>query len=137
VTPDAIELSVRRRIRLLVRIWLTWVEVAVLLRRHPLPEVVSALNRGRPGPDMPREPLEMGRFIWRRLRLGPWRPRCLPRALVLLRLLDRSLSAQLVIGLPRHKSGKDAHAWVEVDGNDVGPPPGGRGHEELVRYGGD
>ena len=29
---------------------------------------------------------------------------------------------------------KDAHAWVELAGVDVGPPPGRNGHVELARY---
>jgi hypothetical protein len=56
-------------------------------------------------------------------------------ALVLYRLLraqgDR---AELVIGLPSDARTKDAHAWVELDGVDVGPPPGRSGHLELTRY---
>jgi hypothetical protein len=56
--------------------------------------------------------------------------------MVLYRLLEgQGIDAELVIGLPREPRDKDAHAWVEVDGVDVGPPPGGSRHEELARYG--
>ena len=41
---------------------------------------------------------------------------------------------ELVIGLPREPKDKDAHAWVELHGMDVGPPPGRGLHEELARY---
>jgi hypothetical protein len=54
---------------------------------------------------------------------------------VLYRLLrSRGEPAELVIGLPREPKDKDAHAWVELDGRDVGPPPGKAGHEQLARY---
>jgi hypothetical protein len=39
-----------------------------------------------------------------------------------------------VIGLPSSPTDKDAHAWVEVRGIDIGPAPGRLGHAELVRY---
>jgi hypothetical protein len=42
--------------------------------------------------------------------------------------------AELVLGLPERPEDKDAHAWVEVDGYDIGPPPGGAGYVELARY---
>ena len=41
---------------------------------------------------------------------------------------------QLVIGLPHTPADKDAHAWVELAGTDVGPPPGRASHEELARF---
>ena len=28
----------------------------------------------------------------------------------------------------------DAHAWIEMEGHDIGPPPGKGDHEELARY---
>jgi Transglutaminase-like superfamily len=63
-------------------------------------------------------------------------PRCLYNAIVLYGLLRRQGDgAQVVIGLPTAPVDKDAHAWVEVDGRDVGPPPGQAHHEELARYG--
>jgi hypothetical protein len=65
-----------------------------------------------------------------------YHPRCLTAALVLYRLLrEQGESAELVVGLPREPLDKTAHAWIEVDGVDVGPPPGRQGHEELARYG--
>ena len=54
---------------------------------------------------------------------------------MLYRLLRRQGDpAELVIGLPASPRDKDAHAWVELDGRDVGPFPGRNGHVELARY---
>lgn len=41
----------------------------------------------------------------------------------------------LVIGLPEEPVDERAHAWVELEGRDVGPPPGRGNHVELARYG--
>ena len=62
-------------------------------------------------------------------------PRCLIAALVAFRL-DRAEGhlVEIVIGLPMQPVDKDAHAWLEIDGHDVGPPPGRYGHVELARY---
>jgi hypothetical protein len=73
--------------------------------------------------------------VARVLRFGPWRARCLWTAFVLFRLLrDQEDGAELVIGLPLEPKDFDAHAWVEIDGTDVGPPPGRGRHQELARY---
>jgi hypothetical protein len=56
-------------------------------------------------------------------------------ALVHYRLLrEQGDTPELVIGLEPSPRTKDAHAWLEVNGIDVGPPPGRGLHEELVRY---
>jgi hypothetical protein len=74
--------------------------------------------------------------VYRTLRLGPRQPTCLVNALVLYRLLrEQGDQAELVIGLPADAADKDAHAWVELDGVDVGPPPGRSGHAEMGRFG--
>jgi Transglutaminase-like superfamily len=49
-------------------------------------------------------------------------------------LKAEGVNAELVIGLPASPESHIAHAWVEIDGRDVGPPPGRRNHEELARY---
>jgi hypothetical protein len=41
----------------------------------------------------------------------------------------------LVIGLPEDAENHIAHAWIELGGRDVGPPPGRGDHQELARYG--
>jgi hypothetical protein len=82
------------------------------------------------------DPRKLGRIVQKVLGFGPWKARCLWTALVLYELLrEQGDAPQLVIGLRRDPTDKDAHAWVEIDGVDVGPPPGRRGHEELTRYG--
>jgi hypothetical protein len=37
-------------------------------------------------------------------------------------------------GLPDRPTTKDAHAWVELAGHDVGPAAGGRGYQELTSH---
>ena len=49
-------------------------------------------------------------------------------------LREDGVAAELVIGLPSSPASQVAHAWVEIDGRDVGPPPGRSQHEELARY---
>jgi len=120
---------------LAVRIWALLPRVLVGLRRDPLPAFVARLgkagSRGRPG----HSPARLSRAVDRSLRLGGHRPRCLVNALVLYRLLrEQGAAAELVIGLPASPKDKDAHAWVELEGVDVGPPPGRSGHEELARF---
>jgi hypothetical protein len=54
---------------------------------------------------------------------------------VLYRLLrEQGDAAVLVVGLPEAAINKDAHAWVELNGIDVGPPPGRAGHEPMARF---
>jgi hypothetical protein len=124
----------RRKLVLFVQIWREHLVVQRDLRRMPLPQLVDAYARSsRSRADHP--PRRLSRAVGRSLRIGPWQPRCLPRSLVLFRLLRaQGEAAELVIGLPREASSSDAHAWVEIDGRVVGPPPGRLGHEELVRY---
>jgi len=70
----------------------------------------------------------------RSLRIGRHRPRCLYTALVHYRLLcRRGQHPVVVIGLPPLTTTKDAHAWIELDGIDVGPPPGRGTHEAIMR----
>jgi Transglutaminase-like superfamily len=71
----------------------------------------------------------------RALHIGARRPSCLVSALILFRLLrEQGDPAELVIGLPEDAGTKEAHAWVELDGRDVGPPPGRGHHVALARY---
>lgn len=119
---------------LAARVWWAWLVVAARMRRRPLPEVAGGagpLRRHRQHPVG-----RLSRAVDRCMRLGPWQPRCLTRALVLHRLLQaQGDPAALVIGLPADPSDQRAHAWVELGGRDLGPRPGRNGHVELVRYG--
>ena len=126
-------MSLAGKVRLVARIWGTYAAVRLALRRYPLPEAVARLgaDTGRS-----RQPSTLlSRAVSRALRIGPWTPTCLTRSLVLYRLLRmQGAPAQVIIGLPSHANEWDAHAWVELDGEDVGPTPGRHGHQELVRY---
>lgn len=111
--------------------------VSLLLRRTQLPALVSRLQRPPRLRIERRRPRRLGAIVDRVLRLGPYRPRCLVLSLVLFRLLQRQgTPSELVIGLPREAASHEAHAWIEVDGEVVGPPPGRLGHSEMARYGG-
>ena len=121
---------------LAARIWIAYLRVVVLLRRRPLHDVVEALSEASGKGGTPEVARRYSRAIHRVLRIGSKRPRCLPSALVLFRLLrKRGLPAELVVGLPSSPRSHIAHAWVELDGKDVGPPPGRHDHEGIARYG--
>jgi Transglutaminase-like superfamily len=128
-------LGIPAQLGLAVRIWTAFVRVRLTTQAHPLPVAVTRLGAaGRP-PRYKIAPRRLGSIVSRVLRFGPWRARCLWTALVLYGLLrDQGDEAELVIGLPLEPNDFDAHAWVEIDGKDVGPPPGRARHEELARY---
>jgi hypothetical protein len=128
-------LPLATKAQLAARIGGTFLLVHWRLRRDPLPRVVesfAATDHERP----PRvEARRLSRIVYGTLHLGPLRPRCLVNALVLFRLLRaQGDPAELVIGLPHDARDHEAHAWVEVERIDVGPPPGKGTHEELARY---
>jgi hypothetical protein len=129
-------LPLTTKARLAARIGRTFVLVHWRLRRAPLPSVVESFGDPN-GQRLPRvEARRLSRIVHGTLHLGPLRPRCLVNALVLFRLLRaQGDPAELVIGLPHEPRDKDAHAWVELDRVDVGPPPGKGSHEELARFG--
>ncbi len=123
------------RIRLARRVIGCYVTVRLLLARHPLPDVVEILaERGRPS-NTPIEVTRLRRAV-DRLLVSPGRAlKCLPRALVFYSMLvEEGHDARIAIGLPEVSPSIDAHAWVEVDGVDVGPSPGRDGHVPMVRY---
>jgi hypothetical protein len=126
----------RVKVSLAPRVVIAFFIVHLTLRRHPLPRAVEELGRPRRRASYYVAPKRLGKVTVRVLWAGPRKPRCLFSALVLYRLVRaQGDQAELVIGLPQEARTKDAHAWVEVDGIDVGPPPGRSGHVELVRYG--
>lgn len=120
---------------LALRIWSLYPRVVVGLRREQLPAYIARL--GNPGRRRRRlAPARVSRAVDRSLRLGSRRPRCLVNAVVLFRLLrEQGDHAELIIGLPQTAADKEAHAWIELGGVDVGPPPGRGSHEELARFG--
>jgi hypothetical protein len=128
-------LPLRAKAALALRIWALLARVLVGLRREPLPAFVARLGTtGSPSRDH-HSAAKLSHAVDRSLRIGSRRPRCLVNALVLYRLLrEQDDKAELVIGLPARPTDKDAHAWVELGGVDVGPPPGRSGHKELARF---
>ena len=128
--------SLPRKASFVVWCWLQVGLVSLTLRRKPLPEAVRHLGAPARPSGRPRlAPRRLGSMVGRAFLVGPYQPRCLLRALVLFRELRRQGDpAELVIGLPRELVDKEAHAWVEIDGVDVGPPPGRGPHEPLARY---
>lgn len=135
MSTEARGLTLLGKVRLVMRVWVSFLVVLVGRRRHPLPELVRRLGaRRRPLPYRLR-PVRVGRIVVRSLAVGPFRPTCLTNALVHFRVLRlQGDPAELVIGLPEGASKEDAHAWIELSGRDVGPPPGRGDHQELVRY---
>jgi transglutaminase superfamily protein len=128
-------LSTSQKVRLATRIWLRFIQVEFKVRREPLPEFVSRLASVNGGSQRRRHSVRnLARAVDRSLRLGRRRPYCLINALVLFRLLrEQGDPAVLVIGLPENPIDERAHAWVELDGRDVGPPPGRSGHRAMLR----
>jgi hypothetical protein len=124
------------KVRLAVRLWGLLLIVKLAISVAPLPKVVDWLVKPPRRHRRPRlDPLQLSRINGRVLRIGPFQPRCLTRALVHLRCLTaQGDPAELVIGLPTGVPTSDAHAWVELHGRVVGPPPGTAGHVEFVRY---
>lgn len=130
-------LSVARKAALACLIGYDFLVVIVGLGRRRLPAFVRRLQRPPRIGVFRLDPTRLGLIVNRVLRIGRRRPRCIVSALVLLRMLCRQgTAAELVIGLPPDATSPEAHAWIEVDGRDVGPPPGRLGRKELARYGG-
>ncbi len=129
------KLAATTKLALVARSWWSLLHVVVGLRRHGLPAVVHRIAKAPQGTRLRLTPQRLGRAVHRALNVGPAHPRCLHTALVLLRLLtQQGESPELVIGLPPTATSKDAHAWIELDRVDVGPPPGRSGHVELARF---
>jgi hypothetical protein len=121
--------------RVAMQVWWSFLIVHYQLRRFPLPKAVAHLRGRMTGYSFQPQGTRLGRIVDRLLRLGRFEARCLIKSLVLFRLLRKSgSSVDLVIGIPEATEAHDAHAWVELDGKDLGPPPGRGAHQELVRY---
>jgi hypothetical protein len=122
------------KVRLALRVWRTYARVRLGRRRSPLPVFVRHLGRTPVHAD-PHPPALLSLAVHRSLQLGPLRPSCLTNALVLYRLLrEQGDSAEVVIGLPPNARDHAAHAWVELDNRDIGPPPGRGSHEAIARF---
>jgi len=130
--PSPLPLSLK--VRLAARVWWSFLRVVLRDPREPLPRFVERWGR-IPHPRGPWiAPPRLRGAVLRALHLGPWRPSCLVNALVLYRLLhEQGDQAELVIGLPVDARDHEAHAWVELDGEDLGPFPGSH-HSPLARF---
>ena len=123
------------KLRLALVVAVRYMRVRLDLPRVPLPALVARYSRTR-RPPRHRYPIHTLRRAVDRLLVLPGRPlRCLPRALVLYSLaVEQDHAPRLIVGLPKLGGSSRAHAWVEIDGVDVGPSPGQDGHEPLVSY---
>jgi hypothetical protein len=103
------------------------------LDRDPLPDLVATWGSPRPTRNDQRlSPYGLGRVVAR--VLGE-RRRCVVQSLVLHRLLTaQGDSPELVVGLPGASENHNAHAWVEIDSVEIGPPPGSSGNLEMARF---
>jgi Transglutaminase-like superfamily len=113
-----------QKLRLGLEILITYLEVRVAIRRHPLPDVLVSLrrppksaDRRRPLPDGRCDGERLGAAVTRALSPLPTNTLCLMQSLVLLRLLARrGGDAKLVIAVaPEEGVELSAHAWLESD----------------------
>lgn len=122
------------KVRLAVRIWRRYVRVRIGLRRRHLPALVGELGQTTVRANR-HPPALLSLAVHRSLQLGPLRPRCLTRSLVLYSLLrEQGDKAEVVIGLPPSARDHAAHAWVELDDRVIGPPPGRGRHTPMARF---
>ena len=129
-------LSLSAKAWLVLRIWRWFLIVRRRINRRPLPAFVAELGTGAPhSRHAVLPPRRLSHAVDRALRVGGREPTCLVKALVLYRLLrEQGESAELVIGLPPDAKDQIAHAWVELDGADIGPAPGRGRHMPIARF---
>jgi hypothetical protein len=129
-------LSVPAKLGLALRIWSHYAVIRRRVPREALPDLVADLSRRARPAARHHPPARLSRAVDRALRVGSRQPTCLVNSLVLFQLLrEQGDEAELVIGLPGSGRSRTAHAWVELDGEDVGPSPGRSYHAPLARFG--
>lgn len=129
-------LPVSAKLRLAVRIWCCFLVVRWKMKRYPFPELVASLGDSSRVIRDGHAPRRLSKAVHRCLRIGWFKATCLVRSLVLYRLLrEQGERAELVIGLADGAMSHEAHAWVELNGVDVGPPPGRGTHRPMARFG--
>jgi hypothetical protein len=131
---NATRLSLPSKVKLALHIWRSYLRVRRSVKTKPLAGLTRELGAARAtGRHHPPELLSYA--VGRSLRVGRHQVRCLIGSLVLYRLLrEQGDEAVLVIGLPPNAVDQTAHAWVELNGRDVGPPPGRGRHVALARF---
>ncbi|HEV8338894.1 MAG TPA: lasso peptide biosynthesis B2 protein [bacterium] len=119
-----------------LRIWRWFLIARRNVNRRPLPLFVREFGAGPLRNTESLSPHYLSRAVDKALRLGGEEPTCLVKSLVLFRLLrEQGDPAELVIGLPPDAKDHIAHAWVELDGTDLGPAPGRGRHVAIARFG--
>ena len=85
------------------------------LEEEPLPEMLEKMTSAKPRP--PRDPADLVRVVDWYLHPRYGRDRCMPRTVILLRMLDRrGFDAEAVFGASKKESDLDSHAWIELEG---------------------
>ncbi|MCB9686656.1 MAG: lasso peptide biosynthesis protein [Alphaproteobacteria bacterium] len=105
------------------RVGLATTAAAALLRVAGLPSVVRVMGRRSGWPAELPDPVRMARITDRvlSLDLGPLRPNCVLRSLVLYRYLPRDRTV-LRFGLRPGVRPADGHAWIERDDQPFAEP---------------
>jgi Transglutaminase-like superfamily len=135
-SPPGAPLPIHAKLALAARVWASFTRVRVRMMRTPLPRHATRPTRRAPSGRRRYPATTLSRAVHRSLRAGGRRPTCLMSALVLTDLLRaQGDDAEVVIGLPDDAKDHRAHAWVELGGTDVGPPPGRGRHAPLARFG--
>lgn len=127
--------TLREKCALALRVYRAFLRVAPRVHRRPLPGLVATLGAAPESLTPPVPAARVSRAVDRCLVFSRIRPRCITLSLVMYRLLvEQGERPELVIGLEPDAPGHRAHAWVELDGRDVGPPPGRGVHEPMGRF---
>jgi len=101
---------------------LTALFLPLLTRSMSLPSMVAFLDtRSSPPPGGdPRHVYDLAEKILAR-NIGPFRPGCYRRSLMLFReLRRRGWGVRIVFGIREEKGSLDGHAWIEIDGQALG-----------------
>lgn len=133
-SAPATRLPLPAKLLLALRIWRSYILVLRTVKKKPLANLTRDLAQ-RPDTSHHHPPELLSHAVGRSLRIGRYQPRCLIGSLVLFKLLrEQGDEPVLVIGLLDKAVDHRAHAWIELDGRDVGPPPGRGRHVALARF---
>lgn len=123
------------KLALAARTYRAFATVALRVHRDALPDLVARLSRRPNTLRAYAPPPRIVRAAHRCLTFGRLSPRCITKSLVVYRVLvEQGETPQLVIGLLPDAVDHRAHAWVELAGSDIGPPPGRGDHAAIGRF---